>query len=64
LSHEVTCNFRLYLKIGRASVDSTDYSRETTVVYTHEYPITVPIVGIGQMSKLSAHCLPMSVHSN
>ena len=37
LSREVTCNFRLYLKIGRASVDSTAYSRDTTVVYAQEH---------------------------
>jgi len=28
-------------------VESTDYSRATTGVYTKEYPITVSMVGIG-----------------
>jgi len=39
-------------------VESTEYSRATTVVYTHEYPITLPMVGTGQMSRLNARCLP------
>ena len=42
-SLEVTCNFRLYFKIGRGQVlnrvERTEYSRATiTVFYTHEYP--------------------------
>jgi len=61
LSREVKCNFILYLKIGRASVDSTEYSRETTVVYTQEYPMPVPMFGIDQMSRFSARCLPIHV---
>jgi len=32
-------------------VESTEYSWETTVVYTQEYPITLPIIGIGQTPK-------------
>jgi len=35
-------------------VKSTKYSQATTDVYRQEYPITVPIVGIGQMSRLNA----------
>jgi len=35
-------------------VESTKYSRATTVVYTHEYPINT-----GQMSRLNARCLPI-----
>jgi len=31
-------------------VERTEYSRATTIVYTHEYPLT--LVGIGQMSRL------------
>ena len=40
-------------------VESTDYSRATTVVHTHEYPITLHMVGIGQMSRPNARCLPI-----
>ena len=39
-------------------VESTEYSWATTVV-THEYPITLPMDGIGQMSRLNARCLPI-----
>jgi len=42
-------------------VESTEYSRATTVVYTQEYPITVHTVGIGQMSRLNARCLPINL---
>jgi len=49
------CNFRLFLKIGQVlnRVESTEFSRPTTGVYTQEYPITVSMVGIGQMSRLN-----------
>jgi len=40
-------------------VESTDYTRTKTVVYTQEYPITRPMVGIGPMSMLNARCLPI-----
>ena len=40
-------------------VESTELSRATTVVYTQEYPITLPLVGIGQMSSLNARGLPL-----
>jgi len=40
-------------------VKSTEYSQATTVVYTQEYPITVSMVGIGQISRLIARCLPI-----
>jgi len=42
-------------------VENTEYSQATTctVVYTQEYPITLHMVGIGQMSSLNAHCLPI-----
>ena len=33
---------------------STEYSRATTVVYTQEYPTTVPMFEIGQMSSFKA----------
>jgi len=33
--------------------------RAITVVYTQEYPIILPMVGIGQKSKLNACCLPI-----
>ena len=54
-SHKVTCHFRLYLKIRRTSFKlrySTEFSGATTVVYKQKYP-TLPMVGIGQMSRLS-----------
>jgi len=38
---------------------STEYSRETTLVYTQEYPLTQSMFGIGQMSRLNARCLPI-----
>jgi len=43
-------------------VESTEYSQVNTVVYTQEFPITVPMVGIGRMSRLNARCLPL-VHA-
>ena len=39
--------------------ESTEYSQETPLVYTQEYPIPLPMVGIGQRSRLTAHCLPI-----
>ena len=38
---------------------NTEYSRVTTIAYRHEYPITVSMVGICQMSRLNARCLHM-----
>ena len=38
---------------------STEYSRATTIVYTQEYPITLPMFGTGQMSRHNARCLPL-----
>ena len=54
LSLKVACHFRLYFKIGRGGqllnrVEITEYSRATTIVYTQEYPITLPMVGMGQI---------------
>ena len=40
-------------------IDSTEYSRATTIVYIQEYPITLSMVGIGRMSRLNARCLPI-----
>jgi len=40
-------------------VENTEYPRANTVVYTQEFPITVPMVGIGRMSRLNARCLPI-----
>ena len=40
-------------------IESTELSRATTVVYTQEYPIILPVVGIGQMSRLNARGLPL-----
>jgi len=40
-------------------VESTEYSRATTVVYTHGYPATQSMDGIGQMSRPNARCLPI-----
>ena len=31
----------------------------TTVAYTQEHPITMPMVGAGQMPMLNARCLPI-----
>ena len=39
--------------------ESTEYLQATIDVYTQEYPITLPVVGIGQMSWLNAHCSPI-----
>ena len=44
-------------------VESTEYSQATTVVYTHEYPITLPMDGTGQLSRLNARCLTLLVHT-
>ena len=38
------------LKKGVQVFNRADYSRATTVVCTQEYPITLPLVGIGQIS--------------
>jgi len=40
-------------------VESTEYSRAMTVVYTHEYPSTLPMDGTGQLTMLNARCLPI-----
>ena len=37
-------------------VESTEYSRATTVVYTHAYPIPLPLVGIDKLARLNARC--------
>jgi len=37
-------------------IESIEYSREITFVYTQEYPIIVPMFRTGQMSMLSACC--------
>jgi len=42
-------------------VESTEYSRATTVVYTQEYPATQSMNGTGQMSRHNAGCLPMII---
>ena len=42
-------------------VESTDYSRASTCVHIHEYPLTLAKVGIGQMSRLNALCLAILV---
>jgi len=39
-------------------VESTDYSRAMTDVYTHEYPLTLSMDVTGQMSSHNARCLP------
>ena len=60
LSLEVTCDSTL--KYGRHvlnRVERTGYSRATTIVYTHEYPLTLAKVETGQMSRLNARCLPI-----
>jgi len=28
--------------------------------YTHKYPVTLPIVGTDQISRLNARCLPIA----
>ena len=42
-------------------VESTEYSRQTTLVYIQEYPITLPLDGVSQMSRLNARCSPMTL---
>jgi len=42
-------------------VESTEYSRQTTLVYIQEYPITLPLDGVSQMSRLNARCSPMTI---
>jgi len=39
----------------------TQFSQATTVVYPHEYPITVSMVDICQLLPLNAPCLPIPV---
>jgi len=62
---EVFCGFFLAFNFCRFcgqvlnQVESTDYSQATSVVYTQEYPITLPMAGIGQICMLNASCLPM-----
>jgi len=41
-------------------VESTEYSQETTLVHTQEYPISLPMFEIGQVSRLKARCSPIS----
>jgi len=65
LSLEVTCSFRLYLKIGRqvlTRIESTDYPRVTTIVFKQEYPITLTVGGLGQMSRRDVRCLPIMIY--
>ena len=52
LRREVKCQFKLYPK--------KQGEQETTVVYTHEYSIILPMIGIGQLSKINACCLPIN----
>ena len=40
-------------------VVSPEIPRATTVVHTQEYPITLLMVGSGQLSRLNAGCLPI-----
>ena len=44
--------------------NSTEYSRETTVVYTREYPTTVAMFGIGQNVKFQSFPTHYVVLSN
>ena len=44
-------------------VESTEYSQVTTLVHTQEYPITLPVVGIGQLTRLNARCLSIPMHT-
>ena len=48
-SLEVTCNFRLYLKKGRTGVKPSWKHWIFRNNYTLEYPITLSMVGTGQM---------------
>ena len=52
---------KLYLEIGEKfnPAKSTEYSRETTIVYTYEYPIALTMDVTGQMSRPSVRCLPI-----
>ena len=42
-------------------VERPEYSQATTLVYTQEYPITLTMVGTGQMSRLNARWLPIAL---
>ena len=62
---EVTCNFRLYVKIGRTSVKPSwkhwiSTSKATAIVFKHEYSITLAMDGLSQMSRLNAGSLPIA----
>jgi len=45
-------------------VESTEYSRPNTVVFKQEYPITLTLDGLGQISRLNARCLPIACKYN
>ena len=50
-------------EIGRTSITPSWKhwlnSWETTVVYTHEYPIILPMVGVGQMLRINVCSSPI-----
>jgi len=41
--------------------ESTEFSRAITVIQTQEYPITLPVIGTGQMLRINARCLPIKL---
>ena len=42
-------------------VESTEYSQATTLVHTQEYPITLPVVEVGQLTRLNTRYLTLHV---
>ena len=63
MSRGVTCNFRLYLKIGRtggeAELKALMFLQATTGFYTQENPMG----GIGKMPRLNFRCVHIEIHN-
>ena len=59
LSCEITCYFRIPWNRADQFLQQLKL-QETTNVYTQEYPITLSLFGIGQMSRLNASCSPIT----
>ena len=55
------CSFRPYLQIGLTILKekALNIIVETTVVYKLGYPITLPVSGLDQQSRLNARCSPI-----
>ena len=55
---------RIYFKMMLNLVESTKYSRAIIAVHTQGNPITLPVVGIGEISRLNARCLSIVNYLN